>query len=97
MIKYKGYSVFPREVEDVLYEHPAVKVVAIVGIPDEVSGEIPKAFIVLKDDAEATEEELIEFVKERVAPYKRIRAVEFRDKLPMTLVGKVLKKDLKEA
>ena len=97
MIKYKGYSVFPREVEDVLYEHPAVKVVAIVGIPDEISGEMPKAFIVLKDGAEATEEELVEFVKERVASYKRIRAVEFRDKLPMTLVGKVLKKDLREA
>jgi len=96
LIKYKGYSVFPREVEDVLYEHPAVKVAAVVGIPDEESGEMPKAFIVLKDGAEATEEELIEFIKERVAPYKRIRAVEFRDELPMTLVGKVLKKDLRE-
>ena len=97
LIKYKGYSVFPREVEDVLYEHPAVKVAAVVGIPDEESGEMPKAFIVLKDGAEATEEELIEFIRERVAPYKRIRAVEFRDELPMTLVGKVLKKDLREA
>lgn len=97
LIKYKGYSVFPREVEDVLYEHPAVKVAAVVGIPDEGSGEMPKAFIVLKDGAEATEEELIEFIRERVAPYKRIRAVEFRDELPMTLVGKVLKKDLREA
>ena len=58
---------------------------------------MPKAFIVLKDGSEATEEEMIEFVRERVAPYKRIRAVEFRDELPMTLVGKVLKKDLKEA
>jgi acyl-CoA synthetase (AMP-forming)/AMP-acid ligase II len=58
---------------------------------------MPKAFIVLKDGAEATEEELIEFVRERLAPYKRIRAVEFRDELPMTMVGKVLKKDLREA
>jgi acyl-CoA synthetase (AMP-forming)/AMP-acid ligase II len=57
---------------------------------------MPKAFIVLKDGAEATEEELIEFVRERLAPYKRIRAVEFRDELPMTMVGKVLKKDLRE-
>ena len=96
LIKYKGYSVFPREVEDVIYEHPAVKVAAVVGVPDKESGEMPKAFIVLKDGAEATEEELIEFVRERLAPYKRIRAVEFRDELPMTMVGKVLKKDLRE-
>jgi long-chain acyl-CoA synthetase len=60
-----------------------------------VSGEIPKAFLVLKEGAEATEEEMIEFVRERIAPYKRIREVEFRDELPMTLVGKVLKKDLR--
>ncbi len=80
-----------------IYEHPAVKVAAVVGVPDEESGEMPKAFIVLKDGAEATEEEMMEFVRERVAPYKRIRAVEFRDELPMTLVGKVLKKDLREA
>ena len=97
LIKYKGYSVFPREVEDVIYEHPAVKVAAVVGVPDKESGEMPKAFIVLKDGAEATEEELIEFVRERLAPYKRIRAVEFRDELPMTMVGKVLKKDLRVA
>ena len=95
LIKYKGYSVFPREVEDVIYEHPAVKVAAVVGVPDEESGEMPKAFIVLKEGVEVTEDEMIEFVRERVAPYKRIRAAEFRDELPMTLVGKVLKKDLR--
>jgi long-chain acyl-CoA synthetase len=95
LIKYKGYSVFPREVEDVIYEHSAVKVAAVVGVPDEESGEMPKAFIVLKEGAETTEDEMIEFVRERVAPYKRIRAVEFRDELPMTLVGKVLKKNLR--
>jgi long-chain acyl-CoA synthetase len=95
LIKFRGYSVYPREIEDVLYEHPAVKIAAVVGKPDEVSGEIPKAFLVLKDGAEATEEEMIEFIRERIAPYKRIREVEFRSELPMTLVGKVLKKDLK--
>ena len=95
LIKFRGYSVYPREIEDVLYEHPAVKVAAVVGKPDDVSGEIPKAFLVLKEGAEATEEEMIEFVRERIAPYKRIREVEFRDELPMTLVGKVLKKDLR--
>ena len=96
LIKYKGYSVYPREVEDVIYEHPAVKLCAVVGMPDELSGEIPKAFVVRKDGAEATEEELIEWVKDKVAPYKRIREVEFREELPMTLVGKVLKKELRE-
>ena len=95
LIKFRGYSVYPREIEDVLYEHPAVKIAAVVGKPDDVSGEIPKAFLVLKEGAEATEEEMIEFVRERIAPYKRIREVEFRDELPMTLVGKVLKKDLR--
>jgi len=95
LIKFRGYSVYPREIEDVLYEHPAVKVAAVVGRPDDVSGEIPKAFLVLKDGAEATEEEMIEFVRERIAPYKRIREVEFRDELPTTMVGKVIKKDLR--
>ncbi len=65
-------------------------------MPDEMSGEIPKAFVVRKDGAEATEEELIEWVRDKVASYKRIREVEFREELPMTLVGKVLKKDLRE-
>jgi len=95
LIKFRGYSVYPREIEDVLYEHPSVKIAAVVGKPDEASGEIPKAFIVLKDGAEASEEEMIEFVRERIAPYKRIREVEFREELPMSLVGKVLKKDLR--
>ena len=96
MIKYGGYSVYPREVEDVLYEHPAVKICAVVGKPDPVAGEIPKAFIVLKEGKKATEEEIIDFVKGRVAAYKRIREVEFRGNLPMTSVGKVFRKALRE-
>ena len=96
LIKYGGYSVYPREVEDVLYEHPAVKICAVVGKPDPVAGEIPKAFVVLKKRKKATEEEIIEFVKGRVAAYKRIREVEFRKNLPMTSVGKVLRKALRD-
>ena len=98
LIKYKGYSVYPRELEDVLYEHPAVKLCAVVGKPDPVAGEIPKAFIVLKPEYEGKvkEEEIIEWVKERVAPYKRIREVEFRRELPLTTVGKVLRRVLRE-
>jgi len=96
ILKYKGYSVYPREIEDVLYEHPAVKLCAVVGKPDKESGEIPIAYIVLKEEATATKEELINFVKEIVAPYKRIRDVVFREELPLTPVGKVLKRTLRE-
>jgi long-chain acyl-CoA synthetase len=95
LIKYKGHSVYPREIEDVLYEHPAVRLCAVVGVPDEISGEIPKAFIVLKDDFEALEEEIIQFVKDRVAPYKRIRQVEFRKELPMSPTLKILRRELR--
>ncbi len=96
LIKYKGYSVYPREVEDILYEHPAVKLCAVVGKPDPVAGEIPKAFIVLKEGTKTTEGEIIEFVKERIAPYKRVREVEFHERLPTTSVGKVLRRSLRE-
>jgi long-chain acyl-CoA synthetase len=96
LIKYKGYSVYPREIEDVLHEHSAVKLCAVVGKPDAVSGEIPKAFVVLKDGATATEEEIKKFVNEKLAPYKAIRELEFRKELPMTLVGKVLRRVLQE-
>jgi len=96
LIKYKGWSVYPREVEDVIYEHPAVKLCAVVGKPDPEAGQIPKAFIVLREGAKATEQEIINFVKGKVASYKVIREVEFRTELPMTLVGKVLRRTLRE-
>jgi long-chain acyl-CoA synthetase len=96
LIKYKGYSVYPRELEDVLYEHPAVKLCGVVGKPDPVAGEIPKAFVVLKEGMSATEKEIMDFVNEKVAPYKAIREVEFRKELPMTMVGKVLRRVLQE-
>ncbi len=96
LIKYKGYSVYPREIEDVLYEHPAVKLCAVVGKPDAIASEIPKAFVVLKDGATASEEEIKKFVNEKLAPYKAIRELEFRKELPMTLVGKVLRRVLQE-
>jgi long-chain acyl-CoA synthetase len=96
LIKYKDYSVYPREIEDVLYEHPAVKLCAVVGKPDPMAGESPKAFIVLKENAKATETELTAFVKEKVAPYKMIREVEFRKELPISSAGKVLRRVLQE-
>ena len=96
LIKYKDYSVYPREIEDVLYEHPSVKLCAVVGKPDRVAGEIPKAFVVLKEGANATEAELVGFVNEKVAPYKAIREIEFRKELPMSPAGKVLRRVLQE-
>jgi long-chain acyl-CoA synthetase len=96
LIKYKDYSVYPREIEDVIYEHPAVKLCAVVGKPSLIVGEIPKAFIVLKDGAKATEAEIMAFVKEKVAPYKAVREVEFRQELPISAAGKVLRRMLQE-
>ena len=96
LIKYKGYSVYPRELEDILYQHPAVKLAAVIGKPDPVAGEIPKAFVVLKEGVQTTEKEIMKFVNERVAPYKAIREVEFRKELPQTLVGKILRRVLRE-
>jgi long-chain acyl-CoA synthetase len=96
LIKYKDYSVYPREVEDVIYEHPAVKLCAVVGKPDPMAGEIPKAFIVLKEGVKATETEIMEFVKDKIAPYKAVREVEFREELPISSAGKVLRRVLQE-
>jgi long-chain acyl-CoA synthetase len=91
LIKSKDYSVYPRELEDVLYEHPAVKLCAVVGKPDPTVGEVPKAYVVLKDGASASAQEISSFVNAQVAPYKAIREVEFRKELPLTAAGKVLK------
>lgn len=96
LIKYKDYSVYPRELEDVLYEHPAVKLCAVIGKPSPTVGEIPKAFIVLKEGATASEAEIMEFVKAKVATYKIIREVEFRKELPISPAGKVLRRVLQE-
>jgi long-chain acyl-CoA synthetase len=94
LIKTKDYSVYPRELEDILYEHPAVKLCAVVGKLDVQAGEVPKAYIVLKAEASASEVELKEFVNSKVAPYKAIREIEFREDLPLSAAGKVLKRAL---
>jgi len=98
LIKYKGYSVYPREVEEVLYQHPAVKEAAVIGVPDPEVGEQIKAFVVLKDEfkGKVKEDEIIDFVKARIAPYKYPRIVEFRESLPKSAVGKILRKVLKD-
>ncbi len=95
-IKYKGYTIAPAEVEAVLYEHSAVMECAVVAKPDNLAGEIPKAYVALKAGCTATAAELIEFCAERVAPYKRIREVEFIEEIPKTPVGKLLRSVLRE-
>lgn len=91
-----GFNVYPREIEDVLYQHPKVKAAAVVGVPVHDKGERAKAFVVLKDGLVATEAEMIEFCPENLARYKVPRFVEFRSDLPTTMVGKVLRRVLLE-
>jgi acyl-CoA synthetase (AMP-forming)/AMP-acid ligase II len=95
LIKYKGYQVPPAELEAVLLTHPGVADAAVIGVPDDEAGEIPKAFVVLKAAA-TTPEEIMAFVAERVAPYKRIRLVEMIDAIPKSPSGKILRRLLKE-
>ncbi|MDR0471010.1 MAG: long-chain fatty acid--CoA ligase [Nitrososphaerota archaeon] len=91
LIKHKGYSIYPRELETVLYEHPAVKMCAVVGRFDEKAGEIPKAYVVLKEAVYVSEQELKEFVNRQVASYKAIKEIKVLASLPLSLTGKVLK------
>ncbi|MBK1787630.1 class I adenylate-forming enzyme family protein [Prauserella cavernicola] len=90
-----GYKVWPREVEDVLYEHPAVREAAVVGVPDEYRGETVKAVVSLRPGAGVTPDELTEFTRERLAAYKYPRAVEIVDELPKTASGKILRRQLR--
>jgi long-chain acyl-CoA synthetase len=96
MILVGGFNVYPREVEDILYQHPKVATVAVVGIPDSKGGEAVKAFIQLKSGETATEEEIMAFCRENMAGYKRPKSVEFREILPMSNVGKVLRRLLRD-
>jgi long-chain acyl-CoA synthetase len=94
MIIRGGFNVYPREVEEVLYEHPAVREAAVIGVPDEQYGEEVAAAVALKEDAEVSAEELREFVKANVAAYKYPRLVFFLDELPKGPTGKILKREI---
>jgi long-chain acyl-CoA synthetase len=91
-----GFNVYPKDVEEVLYTHPKVALAAVIGVPDPHTGEKIKAFIQLRPGVQSTEEEMLEFCKEKMTGYKRPRSVEFRETLPTSVVGKVLRRVLKE-
>ncbi len=91
-----GYNVYPREIEEVLYTHPAVYEAAVIGIPDEFKGEIPKAFITLKPGQQTSEGEIVAFCKANLAPYKVPRQVEIRSELPKSSTGKILHRELRK-
>jgi acyl-CoA synthetase (AMP-forming)/AMP-acid ligase II len=96
LIKYKGFQVPPAELEALLLTHPAVADAAVIGVPDDEAGEIPKAFLALKPGEEATAEEIQQFVADQVAHYKQVRIVEFRDEIPKSASGKILRRLLRD-
>jgi long-chain acyl-CoA synthetase len=98
LIKYKGYSVFARHVEEVLYQHPQIKAAGVVGVPDPKVGNLIKAYVVLESEARGkiSEEEILEFCRQNLAHYKVPKIIEFRGELPKTDVGKVSRRELRE-
>jgi long-chain acyl-CoA synthetase len=95
MIIAGGFNIYPRDIDEVLYEHPKIADAVSIGVPDEYRGETVKVFVVVKPKETLTEEEVIAHCKEKLAAYKVPRLVEFRDELPKTMVGKVLRKELR--
>ncbi len=95
MVNVRGLNVYPREVEEILYHHPAVAEAAVIGIKDEEKGEVPIAYIALKEGEKIAEKELLSFCRERIVSYKVPRRIIFKTSLPKTITGKILKKELK--
>ena len=95
MIIAGGFNIYPREIDEALYEHPKIQDAVTIGIPDEYRGETVKAFVVPKEGETLTEEEIFDFCKDKLAAYKRPKFVEFRDSLPKSAVGKILRKELR--
>jgi long-chain acyl-CoA synthetase len=96
MIIAGGYNIYPREVEEVLFECPNVKEAAVVGVPDPYRGETVKAFVVMKEGTTASAEEIIAFCSKHLAAYKVPKQVVFRDSLPKSGVGKYLRRELRK-
>ncbi len=96
MIKYKGFGIAPAEIESLLMEHPAVMDSAVIGVPDDEAGELPKGFVVIRPGHSATPEEIVDFVNGKLAGYKKLHQVEFIDAIPKVPSGKILRRELKE-
>jgi len=96
MIIYKGYNVYPREIEEILYTHPAVELAAVLGKKDDTGNEIPVAFVKVRGGMQPAEAELMNAVNDKVAAYKKLRQVIFTDDIPVSMAGKVLKRELRE-
>ena len=96
MIKYKGFGIAPAELESLLMEHPAVMDSAVIGVPDDEAGELPKGFVVIRQGHSATAEEILGFVNGKLAGYKKLHEVEFIDAIPKVPSGKILRRELKE-
>jgi long-chain acyl-CoA synthetase len=96
MIIRGGENIYPREIEEVLYSHPAVLLATVIGVKDKIYGELPKAFIVLKEGESITAEEIIEYCRNNLADFKIPKYVEFRDDLEKTPTGKIMKQPLRE-
>jgi long-chain acyl-CoA synthetase len=96
LIIVSGYKVWPREVEEALFQHPAVRETAVIGVPDAYRGETVKAYVALKPGGQAGEEELIQFCRERLAAYKVPRIIEFVEEVPKTATGKFSRRTLRE-
>jgi long-chain acyl-CoA synthetase len=97
MINCSGFKVYPRQVEEAIYAHPAVAEVTVVGIPDDYRGEAPKAFVKLKSGMSATAEEILQFLEPKLSKIEMPSAIEFRKELPKSLIGKLSKKELRAA
>ena len=95
MVNVRGLNVYPREIEEVLYQNPKVKEAAVIGISDVHKGEVPKGFVVLKEGEAASEQEIIQYLRCRLAIYKIPKYIEFMASLPKNTTGKILKRELK--
>jgi long-chain acyl-CoA synthetase len=96
LIIVKGLNVYPKEVEDVLLEHPAVQEAAVVGIADETGDELIRAFVILKEGAHVDRQELLKLCRGKLAPYKCPKDLEIRKELPKNTLGKILKRELRK-
>lgn len=95
MIKFNAWSIAPAELEAVLLEHPAVREAAVIGWPDPESGEVPRAFVALREGATASADELMAFTNPKLASYKAVRQIVFVESIPKTASGKILRRELK--